>query len=237
MVQERLCLACSTPFEVPASSKRQYCKPACWPKQSHSRRKRPPVEVTCANCGEVFERTAWVAERQERLGNSQYCTTECRDEAKRMRKGERRVEWLTLECESCGKSFEVPPHMRRQRTCTRHCAGKLGGRSGKEKPSIDSAGYVSVYVPPVLRWPGYEKRSRMLEHRLVMAQILGRPLEDHETVHHINGNRTDNRPENLQLRNGRHGKGEVLRCRVCGSHDIEHVEISHQTKEPSSDRA
>ncbi len=61
-----------------------------------------------------------------------------------------------------------------------------------------TTGYIWRYVgrndPNASEHTGYA-----YQHRVVMAEIIGRPLRGNESVHHKNGDRTDNRPENLEL--------------------------------------
>jgi hypothetical protein len=59
-------------------------------------------------------------------------------------------------------------------------------------------GYYVVCVPPEMRHLTNGETS-CLEHRYVMAQVLGRALYPDESVHHKNGDRLDNRRSNLEL--------------------------------------
>lgn len=62
--------------------------------------------------------------------------------------------------------------------------------------SVDKTGYISLHIP---NHPLANANGAVYEHRLVMSEHIGRYLASHESVHHKNGNRSDNRIKNLEL--------------------------------------
>lgn len=61
---------------------------------------------------------------------------------------------------------------------------------------------------------GYRKVGGILEHRRIMSAALGRPLSSDEYVHHRNGDRADNRLENLELWNRSQPSGQRVEDKV-----------------------
>lgn len=95
---------------------------------------------------------------------------------------------------------------------------------------LDSAGYV--------RLTGESER----EHRLIMQRIIGRKLKTDEHVHHIDGNKTNNKPSNLQIISASEHHKEhyheikhkfksnyerIKKCVVCNN---EYITKSHRSK-------
>lgn len=81
---------------------------------------------------------------------------------------------------------------------------KLLRQLGKEK-SFDSfhRGYITTHsgyrMIRDIAHPFRDSKGYVREHRLVMEKYLGRYLDEYEVIHHINGDPSDNRIENLEL--------------------------------------
>lgn len=95
-------------------------------------------------------------------------------------------------CQRCGEekwitrawvNSSVPKH------CNK-CNAKVNYFKGGTWTFRTQKGYMNVRLP---------SGRQVMQHRLVMESMIGRPLTRKETVHHINGDKSDNNPENLEL--------------------------------------
>jgi hypothetical protein len=148
-----------------------------------------------------------------------------------------RTRTYVQQCPQCCEDFlPVPTHRKPKNGVGRCCSRTCGVRAsfarrtnpnswrGEKSPRWKGGrrktgrGYVAIYSPG---HPSVKQGSRqyILEHRLVMEKKLGRYLEPNEFVHHKNGIKDDNRPENLELWVTGHLAGqradERQHCQTC----------------------
>ena len=172
----------------------------------------PRIPLTCEQCHNVFH--VWPYRLRD---NVKYCSRRCKTTASRDRIPSNRanivgkrfglltvIELLGTDgghtvwrcrCD-CGQETKAR-NGNLASGSVRSC-GCLNHRIGDTNPNwrrgytINAGGYKHLLLTDDDRPKRYEA-----EHRLVMAEMLGRPLTSDEVVHHINRNKTDNRPENL----------------------------------------
>lgn len=100
---------------------------------------------------------------------------------------------ISSRCHPCGAKHRAETRIETWRSRENHPRWRGGIHN-------ESNGYRSIVVPldsPYL--PMADSRGRVYEHRLVVAQRLGRCLERNEEVHHVNGDKHDNADANLEL--------------------------------------
>lgn len=165
------CENCDNPV---AEQGKRFCSTTCWYAFTKKRRTIP-----CASCGELFER---------KVKSVKACSVACGNKLKEAKK--------EVVCATCGTTF-LRPHGKQRTFCSRSCALVERNKQGNTAKASRAEGATNK-TPN-----GYvmEKSNGAWtqQHRLVVEEKIGRKLLPSERVHHINGIRDDNRPENLEL--------------------------------------
>lgn len=175
----KICPACNQSFESRADKPTIYCSSKCFGDFRINKR----TTKTCPVCGNAF---------YSRNKNQVTCSNACAATFRCLAKH--------VNCDFCGKTILRSPSMiSNHNFCSHECyhnylSSKYSGEghwAWKDGKAL-SNGYIMVLQ---------EDGTRKGEQRIVAEQVLRRKLLPDEVVHHINGNKLDNRPENLQVMN------------------------------------
>lgn len=102
-------------------------------------------------------------------------------------------------CRECGKETQQLNHGT-SFFCKQKCYFKWKKNNPNKKAykgKVFVSGYFYLYMPDHPK--AINKGRYIAEHRYVLEKKIGRFLEDNEIAHHINGNKKDNRAENLEV--------------------------------------
>lgn len=144
--------------------------------------------VVCTTCGKEFHK------RPSRLKDNNFCSTECYFKF-------RRKDQIVTTCERCGKKVVKSPSKATERNfCSSQCLMKtLNEELNPTRMTDDVRSKIRRAHLGKGEGKSYEKTYQRHTHRIVAEQKLGRPLRPGEVVHHIDGNKRNNHPDNLMI--------------------------------------
>jgi hypothetical protein len=129
---------------------------------------------------------------------------------------------MKRKCLECDTYFEIPtaPTRRdRKKFCSRECCNKGNWKLGIEERANKQRGKGSKDT--------YTKYMGRHEHRVVMEQKIGRSLLGTEIVHHVDGNKKNNHPDNLVITSRQeHSREHSTKNRKCSSEGCERKHIA-----------
>lgn len=192
------CAACGQPVTkresdyLRAKTGRVFCDDACR-KRAGSKPRRGKTQP-CEECGlEVYSRPG---------APGRFCSTACHNTHQKRNR-------VDITCPVCAHTFSLGKAnaAERQRNgqtpcCSRRCDAERRATNGIGRYHNGrqvlrwSSGYLYLWEPA---HPNAIRNGWIAEHRWVMEQRLGRVLTTDENVHHLNGVKTDNRLENLEV--------------------------------------
>lgn len=215
------CEACGKVYEKRPSDrrKRDYCSQACYhANKSIHRPPRTVLNFKCENCG--IDVTRFKGHETPHVFCSRDCYWKSDFHAETVAAANAARNHSALEtepCGNCGKSVSRYASSRGKALfCDRNCHNAF--RRARQTRRITDHGYVIMFVGR--DYPGATKAGQVMEHRKIMQDILGRPLVKDENVHHINGVRTDNCPENLELWSHSQPKGQRVADKIQWAKDF-----------------
>lgn len=197
----KVCEECHTTYvwNPKRNPTQRFCSALCRNRATAKQTQKRQL-VMCDGCQKPFGRRMSAVTRTRQQLNT-FCSKTCQ-KAYYEHHGDPRSKRVSRKCKYCHKTFLMyRSWLAKKRASGEYCSKacmfayrrETGNPRSKRGPYdgrfTDHQGYVLVS----------QNGKRVREHRLIMEQMIGRPLEPWEQVHHLDSDRSHNTSENLEL--------------------------------------